>query len=139
MPRRSLPERPTLFIDRALGATVIAGALAAAGHDVLTLRDYLGSEKAAQQCPDVEWLDSIAGRDDLIVLTKDLNLKRHPDERDALERGNHRVFVPGKKATGPQVAANYLTNINRIYQYTRKAGPYVVRCQPQGGLQRIWP
>lgn len=140
MPRNSQPDPPTLFIDRALGNDIVADMLRDAGHKVLTLREYLGSEEAAQKCADVDWLDRIANRDDLIVLTKDRNLRKYPDERAALERGNHRVFVPGRKnASGEQFGEMYLTNINRIYQYARKRGPYVVRAEPEGRLKPVWP
>lgn len=140
MPRSSPPDRPTPFIDRALGNDIVPGALRDAGHEVITLREFLGSEQAAQDSKDVDWLDLIAKREDLIVFTKDRNLRRYPDERDALERGRHRVFVPGRKeASGDEFAQMYLTNMNRIYQYARKRGPYVVKALPEGRLQRSWP
>lgn len=140
MPRHSQPEPPpTFLVDRSLGRYAVPEALRAAGHVVITLAEHLGSEQAAQEAADIDWLDSIAGRDDLVVLTSDHNIRRNPEEQAALRRGGQRLFVPhSKKLTGSQCGVLYVENANRIVQYARKPGPYVVRVAP-AGLDRIWP
>lgn len=137
--RRSQPEpAPARFLlDRSLGHHIVAGALRAAGLDVITLADHYG-EQHAQQVPDEQWL-SLAGQNDWIVLHKDDRIRRRPAELAAIQANRVRVFcITNANLTGPQMAERYLANLERIERAARRDGPYVYGVYEQT-IIRLWP
>lgn len=137
--RRSQPEpAPARFLlDRSLGRHIVAGALRAAGLDVITLADHYG-EQHSQQVPDERWL-ALAGENDWIVLHKDHRIRRRPAELAAIETARARVFcITNANLTGPQMAARYLANLERILRAARRDGPYIYGVYEQT-ITRLWP
>jgi predicted nuclease of predicted toxin-antitoxin system len=87
--RVATPERPseTLFIDRDAWSRTLGGALAAAGIEFVPHHQRFGPAT-----PDAEWLE-VAGREGWIVLTRDKNIRRRPNELAAMKSANVVMFV----------------------------------------------
>jgi hypothetical protein len=136
LPRLPQPP-PEFFIDRSLGRVVVADAIRAIGHVVHTMAEVYPSGRD-EKVKDVEWIRDV-DRAGWVVLTKDECITRYPEEQEALVRSTLRVFAIGNQhLTGPQMAAYYVANINRIIQRSRKRGPFVEIVYP-GSVERRWP
>src|SRR5262245_22675776 len=79
------PDDLVFFIDECLGTEKVPGALKAAGATVKILSDIFPAGTK-----DADWLHALA-KYDWIVLTKDKNIRRHPQEAEAFMRANLRV------------------------------------------------
>jgi hypothetical protein len=97
-------ESAPLFLDRSLGAVVVAEALREAGEAVEVHDDHF-----AQDAPDEEWLPEVARRG-WIAVTKDNAIRRGFLQRLAVAQAGARLFVftPGKM-TGPEMGAALVT------------------------------
>jgi PIN like domain len=74
-----------------------------------------------------------------VAITKDERITRYPDAQEALVQSTLRVFAIGNQhLTGPQMAAYYVSNINRIVRCARKAGPFVDTVY-RYSVDRHWP
>jgi hypothetical protein len=135
LPRPPQPP-PEFFIDRSLGRIVVAGAIRKIGHVVHTMAEvYPGRD---EEVKDVEWIHD-ADHAGWVAFTKDERITRYANEQDALASSNLRVFAIGNQhLTGPQMAAYYVANINRIVQRSRKQGPFVDIVHP-ASVERRWP
>lgn len=67
-------------------------------------------ERFAPHTPDSEWL-TVAGQEHWIVLTRDKNIRRKPDEIEALRQGNVIAFV---LASGNATAADTAELVTRV-------------------------
>jgi hypothetical protein len=136
LPRPPQPP-PEFFVDRSLGRVVVAEAIRALGYVVHTMVDVYPDGRD-QEVPDVEWIRD-ASDAGWVALTKDERITRYPDEQEALVQSTLRVFAIGNQhLTGPQMAAYYVTNINRIVQRARKPGPFVDTVY-RYSVDRHWP
>ncbi len=137
-PLPSPPDPPTFLVDRSLGRFVVPKRVVAIGYGCLTLTDLYRDEQAAQAAADTTWLDAAAPHG-YIVLTRDGNLYINAREREAVQRGRHRIFWLGpKKGPGSAWADRFELHHQAIARYATEPGPYVVQVQ-QGGLDRAWP
>ncbi|MBI5937972.1 MAG: hypothetical protein HY850_09010 [Betaproteobacteria bacterium] len=79
------PDTPPLFIDRCAWSIRLGEALKERGIPFIPHHQHF--EPA---CPDEEWL-AVAGREGWIVLTRDKNIRRKPNELKAFR--DHRVIA----------------------------------------------
>lgn len=87
MNNASPPDRFTLFIDRDAWSGKLDAALRAAGIAFEAHRDHF-----AHDTPDPIWLD-VVGRNGWLVLTRDQNIRRKPDELRALRAAGVILFA----------------------------------------------
>lgn len=78
------PDSPTLFIDRCAWSHRLGEALTQLGAPFIPHH-----EQFAPDCPDEEWLET-AGKQGWIVLTRDKNIRRKPNELRAFR--DHKVL-----------------------------------------------
>jgi len=71
------PDAPPLFIDRCAWSRRLGEALRDAGIPFI-----IHDDKFAKDCADVDWLP-VAGREGWIVITRDKNIRRKPNELKA--------------------------------------------------------
>jgi hypothetical protein len=136
LPRPPQPP-PEFFVDRSLGRVVVAEAIRAFGYTVHTMVEVYPDGRD-MEVRDVEWIRD-ASDAGWVALTKDERITRYPDEQEALIQSTLRVFAIGNQhLTGPEMAAYYATNINRIVQRARKPGPYVETVY-RDSVERRWP
>lgn len=122
-PRRSRPERPPpiFFLDRGLGRHYVAEALRRANNVQLMAEVY--PDGLDQTIDDPTWIGR-ASAEGWMALTKDACLVCY--HQDALRHSTLRVFaLDNANLTGPDMAARFMTQLNRIVQRARKPGPYV--------------
>lgn len=127
------------LVDRSLGRRIVPGRVRALGYECQTLADFYGSEQAAQDALDDQWLTDAADSG-LIILTRDGQLYINEHERRLVEEHRHRIFWIGpKKGPGDAWADRFEEFHERIVEYAEKnAGPYVEKVH-HDGLQRAWP
>jgi hypothetical protein len=114
----------TIFIDRSLGAEIVAGGLRAAGLTVVTMREYYG-EAEGQRKADVDWIADV-GAEDWVAFHADSNIRHRLDELAAVDAAALRSFViPNASITGQASLQRYLTNLARISRAARQPGPYI--------------
>jgi predicted nuclease of predicted toxin-antitoxin system len=86
----ALPEgaaRVTLFIDRDLWSRRLDAALREAGIPFVAHRDLF-----ANDTPDVEWIAEV-GRRAMVVLTRDQEIRRRPNELAAVRAARIHLFA----------------------------------------------
>lgn len=138
MPLPLPPDPPTFLVDRSLGRYTVPERVVALGYRCLTLADFYRDEQAAQAAADTAWLTDAAPHN-YVILTRDGNFYINDHERVVVERHKHRVFWLGpKKGPGTAWADRFEHHHERIVQYARSHGPYVVRVL-ENGLHRAWP
>jgi hypothetical protein len=86
----SPPDSTALFIDRCAWSNRLGEALTAANISYIPHH-----QRFAPDCPDEEWLP-VAGKAGWIVLTRDKNIRRKPNELRAFKEN----CVQGKLRTG---------------------------------------
>jgi predicted nuclease of predicted toxin-antitoxin system len=84
------PPEPDLFIDRDAWSRVLGEALTAAGIDFVAHH-----QRFAPDAPDTEWL-AVAGAAGWLVLTRDQNIRRRPNELAAVRAARVCMFVLGQ-------------------------------------------
>lgn len=105
---RRLPEPWTFFVDRSLGARVVADALRAAGEVVEIHDDHFAAD-----APDHVWLGQV-GANAWVVLSKDDRIRRSPVEREALLTAGVAAFFLGRSdLRGDQMSAALLEHYRR--------------------------
>lgn len=87
MSNASPPERFTLFIDREAWSGKLGAALRLANIPFEAHRDHF-----AHDTPDVDWLREV-GRKGWLVLTRDQNIRRKPNELAALREAGVILFA----------------------------------------------
>lgn len=81
------PDAPPLFIDRCAWSKRLGEALSEQGIHFIAHH-----ERFAPACPDEEWL-AVAGKEGWIVLTRDKNIRRKPNELKAFRDHHVIAFV----------------------------------------------
>lgn len=81
------PDYPTLFIDRCAWSIKLGDALTAAGINFIPHHD-----RFEPNCPDEEWLP-VAGKHGWIVVTRDQNIRRKPNELHAFKINHVKAIV----------------------------------------------
>lgn len=128
------PDGPTFFLDRGLGKYHVSEVISSAGFAVLLMADVFPDD--GQLVDDDTWIADVSHRG-WVALTKDAAIARNHSA--ALRSSTLRVFaLPNANLTGPEMAARFEANLNRIVQRARKAGPYVDIVHPDR-LERRWP
>jgi PIN like domain len=124
LPRRPELPPPEFFVDRSIGRRIVPEALRALGFTVHTMAEvYPGG--ADERVVDARWIAD-ADRAGLVALTKDERIFRNAEEQEALVRSSLRVFaITNQHLTGPEMAAYFSRNINRIVRRALKRGPFV--------------
>lgn len=131
------PEPPAFLLDRSLGRYVVADAVHEAGYECVTLAEFLGSEDAAQESQDVDWMRD-AAEDNFVILTRDGQLYIRPHERQVVGACLHRVFWLGpKKGPGSAWGDRFTQHHQAIAEWSMTDGPYVVKVYADG-LQLAW-
>ena len=107
------PDYPILFIDRCAWSNRLGEALTAQG-----IKFIPHHQRFVPDCPDDEWLP-VVGKEGWIVLTRDKNIRRKPNELQAFKQ--YRV-VAIVLASGQASAANTAELVVRLYpKLMRKA------------------
>lgn len=87
---------------------------------------------------DERWI-ALAGRNAWVVLTKDDAIRRRPAELAAVEEHAVKMFcLTNARLRGPEQCERFMTNIKRIVQRSRKAGPWICGVY-DGRVAQIWP
>ena len=109
------------YVDVGLGGLAIPALVLRLGHISLTKIDVFGARKV----PDTEWI-SWAGREGVVVLTKDDAIRRRPLERQALAASGLRVFcLTNANLTKDQQVARFEARWPAILRKCEEPGPYV--------------
>lgn len=107
------PDTPVLFIDRCAWSHKLGEALTSIGAPFIPHHD-----KFKPACPDEEWLE-VAGKQGWIVLTRDKNIRRKPNELRAFRDHGVIGFV---LTSGDASAADTAALVTAIYpKLIRKA------------------
>lgn len=84
------PPEPVLFIDRDAWSRALGDALTAAGIAFIAHH-----QRFTPAAPDTEWL-AVAGAEGWLVLTRDQNIRRRPNELAAVKSAGVCLFVLGQ-------------------------------------------
>lgn len=90
---------PTLFIDRCAWSNRLGEALKDAGITFIPHHD-----KFLPNCPDDEWLP-VVGKEKWIVITRDKNIRRKPNELQAFKENNV-IAIVLSSGSGSQASAS---------------------------------
>ena len=114
------PPKPTYFVDVSLGRKV-ADYLKSLGHNVIFQTEVFPGETK-----DETWLARV-GKEGWIALTKDSNIRREPNVREAYLRAGARVFtLVGGNMNSAQMCQAFeraIPGIERLLR--RKQGPFI--------------
>lgn len=99
------PEYPDLFIDRCAWSIRLGEALAAAG-----IRFIPHHERFAPDCHDEDWLPE-AGKHGWIVVTRDQNIRRKPNELRAFKTSRVKAIVLTSGQTSAADTAKLLVEL----------------------------
>ena len=102
----SLPDTPVLFIDRCAWSNRLGEALTAANIAFIPHH-----QRFVPDCPDEEWLP-VVGREGWIVLTRDKNIRRKPNELQAFKANRLLAIV---LSSGQASAAATAELVVRLY------------------------
>jgi predicted nuclease of predicted toxin-antitoxin system len=115
------------FIDNNLGPDLAKG-MRGFGENVMHLQ-----EKFPHDAQDTDWLPFV-GKNHLILVTRDLNIRRRPFELRALKSHNVGVFfLGGKKLNRCEIIQQVVRNWPEMKKLARKTDPpfaFIVR--PRG-------
>jgi hypothetical protein len=100
------PDYPILFIDRCAWSIRLGEALTQLGVEFIPHH-----QRFAPDCPDDEWLP-VVGKAGWIVLTRDKNIRRKPNELQAFKHNNVVAIV---LASGQASAADTAELVVRLY------------------------
>ena len=107
------PNTPVLFIDRCAWSHKLGAALIKIGAPFIPHH-----EKFKPACPDEEWLEAV-GKQGWIVLTRDKNIRRKPNELRAFRENGVIGFV---LTSGDASAADTAALVTAVYpKLIRKA------------------
>lgn len=109
------PDPIVFFLDRSLGAIVLAKALRNAGATIEIHDDHFKSDET-----DINWLKSV-GQKGWFVITKDGRIRYHPLERMALINSGVGAFIiTSKGLNGQQMAELLIPKLPSIYRLIDK-------------------
>jgi hypothetical protein len=124
----ALPDAPPLFIDRCAWSNRLGEALTKYGIPFIPHHD-----RFAPACPDEEWL-KIAGKESWIVLTRDKNIRRKPNELRAFrEHGVIAFVLTGGDATAADTASLVTTLYPRMLRKAQGVRPPAMFTLTMGG------
>jgi PIN like domain len=103
------PNFPLLFIDRCAWSNRLGEVLKSAGIAFVPHHDHF-----EQACPDVDWLP-IVGKNGWIVITRDKNIRRKPNELQAFKENNVLAIVLSSGSSSQASAADTAELLIRLY------------------------
>jgi predicted nuclease of predicted toxin-antitoxin system len=106
----------------------LANGMKAFGEDTEHL-----TERFKQNTDDVEWLQYV-GDNQMVLITRDLQIRRNPAEIEAIKRHKVRAFfLGGKNLSACRIIQQVVRNWPRIKEYAEKERPpYALRIPPTG-------
>lgn len=115
---------PDLFVDRSLGRIVVPRLLREARLALTTLAERYGIP-TDETISDEQWLAD-AGRLQEVVFLKDGRVRYNVAEKAAIKRHHVRCFCLSRQdLLGPEMAARFLRNLDRIIIASQEAGPFL--------------
>lgn len=99
---------PLLFIDRCAWSNRLGETLTTAGIDFTPHHDHF-----EQACPDVDWLP-VVGKNGWIVITRDKNIRRKPNELQAFKENNVLAIVLSSGSSSQSSAADTADLLQRL-------------------------
>jgi hypothetical protein len=112
------PDAPPLFVDRCAWSNSLGKALTE--RDIPFIPHH---DRFAPACPDEEWLE-VAGKEGWIVLTRDKNIRRKPNELRAFrEHGVIAFVLTGGDATAADTAVLVTALYPRMLRKLKGAKP----------------
>ena len=121
------------IVDKCLGIPLAEG-MAAFGEEVVHLSSLFGPEE-----DDTEWL-KFAGEHDYFVITRDLQIKKKPHEKNALQNsGVGAFFLAGKRRNRCQLIQQMVKHWPDIKEFAEKH-PTPFMCEVKiAGLPKAIP
>ena len=134
-PSEKSPDEPVFCIDEALGGTVVASALRAAGHRVERLIDH-----HPPGTRDAVWLPDI-GQRGWVLLTKDKRMRYRPAEILAIVKHGVRAFaLTGGNMKASEMADSFLTAVPKMKRILAKTPtPFVASVTKGGDVAIVYP
>lgn len=115
---------PDLFLDRSLGRIIVPQLLREAGLTLTTLAERFGVP-TDENVTDEEWLAD-AGRRQEVVFLKDGRVRYNAVEKSVIRRHGVRCFCLARQdLPGPEMAARFLRNLDRIVAACQEPGPFL--------------
>lgn len=122
----------TVFVDRCLGGRRMKPSLVEAGWSVV-----LHDEVFPQDAPDVEWLPAVAAQG-LVILTRDKQIRRRPDELVAILESGARVVFVGFEGSMRSYVSALLAGSHRLQQmFDAHDPPIAVKLHRDGAVDRV--
>lgn len=123
-------RQPTFLIDRSLGRTYVAKALARRGASIELLDDHF-----PQTAPDPDWLAAVAARG-WIILSKDLF---NAYERQLILDSGGKAFILGRgDLSGEEMAAIFSEALPKMMHIASvSVGPFIYGISRGGQFRRI--
>lgn len=99
----------------------------------------LHADKFEQSARDVDWLP-IVGKEEWILLSKDLAISTNEPERFMLFESGVRAFLFSRQdLTADQMVAAFNTAVRRIERVARgQPAPFIARISPAGDVDVLW-
>jgi hypothetical protein len=120
----------TVFVDRCLGGRRMKPMLTEAGWSVV-----LHDELFEQDAPDVEWLPVVAASGH-VILTRDKQIRRRPDELLAIVESGARVVFVGFEGNMRSYVSALLAGAQRLQQvFDAHAPPVAVKLHRDGAVE----
>lgn len=120
------------FMDRGMGAHIVANGLRDRGWSVTTMNERYGSE-VGEGLADTQWIED-ATRAGEVCLCKDERIARVAIEAQTVYMNDAQVFTLSKASLpGPTMLEWLLSNESAIHRLADTSGPYVFAV----GAQRI--
>ncbi|MFH1434172.1 MAG: hypothetical protein ABIJ56_00510 [Pseudomonadota bacterium] len=129
-----MPDKPTIFVDRSLGAHIVANALRAAGMRVIT-HDNLFDQDAS----DEEWLLEV-GRKNWIAISKDYARAQSTLQRLTVARTGACLFVLRTTASlkGPELAKVFVNVAPKMQRLAASIpAPFIAKIYASGEVH-LW-
>lgn len=126
-------EKPTFFIDRALGKKYVADALRSMGANAEVHADHF-----LPDAPDTEWLPEVSHRG-WLILTKDDEIGRNFLEQMAIASSNAKVFVLSlRNLTGEEMADIFVQAVEPMEKFAQSnQAPFIAKIYKYGKV-RVW-
>lgn len=103
------PNHPLLFIDRCAWSNRLGEALTTANIPFTPHHEHF-----EQACPDVDWLP-VVGKNGWVVVTRDKNIRRKPNELHAFKDNNVLAIVLSSGSSSQASAADTANLLVELY------------------------
>ena len=128
-----MADRPTFYIDRCLGKAV-AAALRAAGASVEAHDNHF-----AQEASDEVWIPDVAARG-WVILTKDKNIRRRHQEREASLLALARIFtLSSGNMRGSVMAEIFVRHLDAMEQVALGLIPPFLAVVSSESIEIVYP